>query len=119
MLSLEQQRIFDLYKHPRYAGEVAEANFTAAGANESCGDEVQFTARIEDGRVISIRHACRACAICTAAADLLAARLEGERIGRLLALSKDDITEELSIPLSPVRLKCALLPLETLKQTQV
>jgi len=116
MLSLEQQQIFELYKHPQYGGEIEGADLVAEGANESCGDEVRLTLRLEGETITQIRHHSRACAICTAAADLLAARLEGKSISCLGELSNDDISSELGIPLSPVRLKCALLPLETLRQ---
>ena len=118
MLSLEQQQIFELYKHPRFGGEVENADIVAKGANESCGDEVRLTLRLEGETIMQIRHATRGCAICTAAADLLAARLEGQAKTCVGALSTEEIVAELGIPLSPVRLKCAILPLETLK-TQI
>jgi len=118
VLSLEQQQIFELYKHPRYAGEVTSPDLVAEGINESCGDEVRFTMRLAGETFAEIRHVTRGCAICTAAADLLAARLEGKSVACLGELSNNDISSELGIPLSPVRLKCALLPLETLRQAQ-
>jgi len=117
MLSLAEQEIFERYKHPVHAGVIEAADITADGANQSCGDEVTLTLRLENGVVTEAKHQTRACAVCTAAADLLCERAIGKTPEQLVATSTEEVADELGIPLSPVRLKCALLPLETVKQT--
>ena len=116
MLSLAEQEIFDRYKHPRFAGEISAADILASGSNQSCGDEVSFTVRLEGETITKICHKTVGCAICTASADMLAEHLEGKPRSDILQINSDQVTEWIGIPLSPVRLKCALLPLEALKQ---
>jgi len=115
MLDLYQQQIIDRSQHPQFSGAVVNATHKATGANLSCGDEISFEARIENDIIQDIKHQSRACAVCTASADLLAEHLTGQPITSIQETKKEGITTMLAIPLSPVRLKCALLPLETLK----
>jgi nitrogen fixation NifU-like protein len=107
VLSLPEQEIFERYKRPHFAGVVASPDFDAYGENASCGDEVRLT-----GKPGEIRHEIRGCAICTASADLLC---EYAATHDIAELTGETLVASLGIPLSPVRLKCALLPLEILK----
>lgn len=117
MFNTAQELIFDRYKHPRHTGVLEHPTHTAAGANPVCGDEVTLQVAVTEAGVIShIHHQSRACAICTAAADLLAEHLTGQPVAYVTSLPSTEVVEWLGIPLSPLRLKCALLPLETLKQ---
>ena len=46
---------------------------------------------------------------------MLTEMVEGKPVDEVAALGREDIVEEVGIPLSPMRLKCALLGLGTLK----
>jgi nitrogen fixation NifU-like protein len=118
MLNLYQEQIIDRAQNPQFAGEVPGFTHTASGANLSCGDEITWQVRVEGGIMTELRHQCRACAVCSASADLLAEQLQGKATEEAQTMTTEQVTELLNIPLSPVRLKCALLPLETLKQLQ-
>lgn len=116
MSDLYQSQILDRARHPHYQGEVADATHFAEGANLSCGDELTWQARVENDIIITIHHQTRACAVCTASADLLAEQLENKPLNDIQNWTTEKVQELLGIPLSPIRLKCALLPLEALKQ---
>jgi nitrogen fixation NifU-like protein len=115
MLDLAQEQIFERYKHPRFAGPLPQATHKAEGSNPVCGDELIIEALVTDNIIQAAHHSTRACAICTAAADLLCERVQGRKLSEVTALTPTEVSDELAIQLSPVRLKCALLPLETLK----
>ena len=55
------------------------------------------------------------CAISQASADLLLEAIRGKTLEEVKKLNKQDILDLLGIELSPVRLKCALLPLKVVK----
>ena len=57
----------------------------------------------------------RGCAISQAATSMLTEMVAGRTAGEVASLDKDELLEEIGIPLTPVRLKCALLGLTTLK----
>lgn len=111
-----EQLVIDRARAPHFAGTTTVATHQAEGANLSCGDEVHFTLNITDGIITDIRHESRACSICTAAADLLAERLIGKSEENITSVSNEEVITEIGIPLSPMRQKCALLPLHTIQQ---
>ena len=46
---------------------------------------------------------------------MLTEMVDGQPVEAVKALTKDDILEELGVPVSPARLKCALLGLKVMK----
>ena len=112
--NLYQEQILDRYHHPHHHG-VIEGVRKREGANRTCGDELVIYLQEDNGQIKDVRFTSRACAICTASADLLADRLIGQPISEIDKITPADIQQMLGLPLSPIRLKCALLPLETLK----
>jgi nitrogen fixation NifU-like protein len=57
----------------------------------------------------------RGCAISQAATSMLTEMVKGRSATEVATLPRDELLEEIGIPLTPVRLKCALLGLGTLK----
>jgi nitrogen fixation protein NifU and related proteins len=109
--------ILDHYKNPRGHGELEGADAHAEGQNPLCGDEVSiFVAFGEDGDTIDeVKFSGRGCAISQAATSMLMEMVKGRSATEVAALPRDELLDEIGIPLTPVRLKCALLGLSTLK----
>jgi nitrogen fixation protein NifU and related proteins len=109
--------ILDHYKNPRGHGMMDAADAEAEGQNPLCGDEVSIYVRFEeDGDTIDeVMFKGRGCAISQAATSMLTEMVQGRRASEIAQLPKDELLEEIGIPLTPVRLKCALLGLSTLK----
>ena len=115
MDDLYREHILDHYKHPRNHGKLEDADITAEGLNPLCGDQLELALKIRDGRIAEIRFDGRGCSISQAATSMMTELVVGKTVEEAAALTRDDIIEELGIPLSPVRLKCALLGLGTLR----
>ena len=114
---LYRENILDHYKSPRNYGELTDADAYAEGMNPLCGDEtaiyVNFAA---DGETIEeIKFGGRGCAISQAATSMLTGLVKGRTAEEVARLPKEDLLEEIGAPLTPVRLKCAMLGLTTLK----
>src|SRR6266702_204897 len=109
--------IIDHYKNPRGHGLIEDADAQAEGQNPLCGDEVSIYVAFEaDGDTIDeVKFSGRGCAISQAATSMLTEMVKGRSAEQVAALPRDELLEEIAIPLSPVRLKCALLGLSTLK----
>ena len=109
--------ILDHYKNPRNYGLLEPYDAHAEGQNPLCGDEVSiFVAFGEDGDTIDeVKFSGRGCAISQAATSMLMEMVQGRSAGEVASLPREELLDELGIPLSPVRLKCALLGLSTLK----
>src|SRR5262245_35067082 len=93
------------------------ADAEAEGQNPLCGDEVSiYVAFGEDGDTIDdVMFSGRGCAISQAATSMLTEIVQGKKASEVAALPSEDLLEEIGIPLTPVRMRCALLGLTTLK----
>jgi len=113
---LYQEHILDHYKHPRNKGPLPGASLNAKDSNPLCGDEVVLHLKVDGSQRISeVRFEGQGCAISQASASMLTTIVKGVTIPEAEALERDAILKELGIPLSAVRLKCALLSLHVLK----
>jgi nitrogen fixation protein NifU and related proteins len=114
---LYREVILDHYKNPRGHGLLEDADAQAEGQNPLCGDEVSiYVAFDDDGDTIDeVKFSGRGCAISQAATSMLTEMVKGRKATEVATLSRDELLEEIGIPLTPVRLKCALLGLSTLK----
>jgi nitrogen fixation protein NifU and related proteins len=109
--------ILDHYKNPRGHGVLEGADAEAEGMNPLCGDEVSIYVSLdEDGETIDeVKFSGRGCAISQAATSMLTEMVKGRSATEVATLDKDELLEEIGIPLTPIRLKCALLGLGVLK----
>jgi nitrogen fixation NifU-like protein len=69
---------------------------------------------VRDGVVADVAFTGRGCAISQASASLLTDEMRGKPLEELDKLTPDDVLDLLGIEISPARLKCALLSLDTL-----
>jgi nitrogen fixation protein NifU and related proteins len=109
--------ILDHYKNPRGHGVIEGADAIAEGVNPLCGDEVTISVAFEDdGETIrEVKFDGRGCAISQASTSMLMEMVKGRTAGDIASMPKDELLEEIGIPLTPMRLKCALLGLGVLK----
>jgi nitrogen fixation NifU-like protein len=114
---LYREVILDHYKNPRGHGVIEDADAHAEGLNPLCGDEVSIYVQFaEDGETIDeVKFSGRGCAISQAATSMLMEMVTGRTATEIAELPKEDLLEEVGIPLTPIRLKCALLGLGVLK----
>ena len=115
MADLYREIILDHYRNPRNKGTLDPADFSYEDTNPLCGDEVRIDLRVEDDRVADVKFTGRGCAVSQAATSILTEMVHGRPLAEVKALTKDDLLDELGIPVSPARLKCALLGLKVLK----
>jgi nitrogen fixation protein NifU and related proteins len=114
---LYREVILDHYKNPRGHGEIEDADAAAEGQNPLCGDEVSiFVAFGPDGETIhDVKFRGRGCAISQASTSMLTEMVKGRTAAEIATMPRDELLEEIGIPLTPIRLKCALLGLGVLK----
>jgi nitrogen fixation NifU-like protein len=71
--------------------------------------------RVKDGTIEDVRFTGVGCSISRAAASMLTEEIKGKTLEEVRRIGREEILEMLGIELGPVRLKCALLALKTLK----
>ena len=117
MDSLYRDEILEHYRRPHNFGTLEHPDASYEGSNPLCGDRLTLMLDLDDsGKVTDVAFTGRGCAISQASASLLTDTLRGRPAEELLRLGKDDVLDLLGIEISPARLKCALLSLDTLQR---
>jgi nitrogen fixation NifU-like protein len=131
---LYQQVILEHNKKPRNYGMLQPCSHHAHGLNPLCGDDLEVTLNIEDGRVADIKFQGSGCAISQASSSLMTLNVKGKTVeeaetmasqfrqmirGELEPSSDPNILGKLSLFQGvkdlPSRVKCAVLPWATLQ----
>lgn len=115
-MSLYQDFILDHYRNPRNHGTLLRATHRASTNNPVCGDKLQMDIIVKNDIIQDARFEGSGCAISQAAASLLTENIKKKTTREALLLKPDDILQLLGLSLSPNRLQCGLLSLETLKK---
>lgn len=115
-MDLYRPQILDLYNHPLNYGRLDNPDCVLESTNPSCGDLMRIEMGVRDGKIAKIKFSGVSCAIARASASLLTESLKGKKIEDLKKLQEKDILNLLKAEISAGRMKCALLPLDTLKQ---
>ncbi len=132
-VKLKRDAILDNYQNPANRGLPDDKDYRQVNSrNESCVDNITVAAKIVDGKVEDVKFDGDACAICTSASSVMTKELKGktkeeaeviidnfERMINELPYD-EDVLGELNIYnevyKQPSRKKCALLPMNSIKQ---
>ena len=131
--ALYQELILDHYRRPRNKGALEQPTNTIALNNPLCGDEIDLQLRVEGDVIKDVRFIGRGCSISQAAASMMTQIVKDKSLVEALALAdrmgammrgdesaaKDkalgDLRALAGVAKFPIRVKCALLPWNALK----
>jgi nitrogen fixation NifU-like protein len=113
MDDLYRDYILEHYRRPHNFWILEDPDARYEGANPLCGDRITMMLGIRDGVVAEVAFTGRGCAISQASASLLTDEIKGRPVAEVAAMTPDDVLDLLGIEISPARLKCALLSLDT------
>lgn len=128
---LYREIILDHWRSPRHFGAVSEADVRVEGNNPLCGDEVVLTLRLRDGSVEDIAFSGQGCSISRASASMMCEEVHGrgtdgatDLVRRFRAMMLEgaapdglgDLEALRGVARLPVRVKCALLPWNALRE---
>jgi nitrogen fixation NifU-like protein len=115
MDDLYRDYILEHYRRPHNFGVLENATSTQEGANPLCGDRITLQLRVTGDQIAAVGFTGRGCAISQASASLLTDEIKGKPVETASAITASDVLDLLGIEISPARMKCALLSLETLQ----
>lgn len=115
MSDLYREQILDHYRNPHNHGELDPNDGSFEDTNPLCGDRIRIDVRVTDNILTEVAFSGRGCAISQASTSILTDLVKGEPVDAIMEFDKDDLLDELGIPISPARIKCALLGLHVLK----
>jgi nitrogen fixation protein NifU and related proteins len=111
--------IIDEAKNAQNEGKLENPDISQHDANPMCGDSITLQMNIKDDSISDIKWHGDGCTICKACTSVLTQLIKGKNIDYAKNIKKEEILSELGLDYlvkqSPVRIKCALLSLKTLK----
>ena len=111
-----RENILDHFSNPRHFGKLENFDAEHREFNPLCGDEATIRVKIEDNIIKDIKFFGKGCAISMAATSMLLSELKGKKLDEVKNCQKEFVLDLLNIQISPMRIKCALLGLETLRR---
>ncbi len=106
--------VLEHFRRPHNRGPLEHATGHAEGANALCGDRIRIQVRVANGVVEAAGFTADACAVCIASASVLTVYVRGLSLGAARGVDAAWVYGALDGEPPRGRLKCALLPLETL-----
>ncbi|EKD43142.1 MAG: hypothetical protein ACD_72C00437G0003 [uncultured bacterium] len=115
-MDLYTETILDHYQTPHNAGEISDHTTRIVEANSLCGDTIQLDLKIKKGTIVEVGFVGNGCAISQASMSLLSDEIKGKKISSLKKMKSQKVYQLLQVPISPGRVKCALLGFSALQQ---
>ena len=105
-----QEIILQHYRSPKNFGSLDRPDLSGEESNPLCGDRITLQLKLDEPHrtIDDVRFSGDGCAISVASASMLTVKLKGLSIDDAGRLTRDDVLKMVAIPLSPVRVKCAL-----------
>ena len=101
-------KVMEIFKNPQHMGEVENYNAIGTVGNETCGDIMQITMRIEDGVIKDAKFKTFGCAAAVVASSTATGMIIGKTIEEALQLTNKQVIEELG-ELPPQKIHCSVL----------
>lgn len=130
---LYRETILDHYHNPRNQGVMTDPTVEVEGVNPLCGDELTLFLDVDHGTIKEIKIKSRGCSINTASGSMMTELMAGQPLDKaeeLVSLFKsmmlnkeenielpedmEDLEALQGVKRYPVRIKCALLPWNTM-----
>jgi nitrogen fixation NifU-like protein len=108
--------VIEHFRHPRNRGPLDGANASEEGANPLCGDRIRIQLHVNDGAIVDARFTADACAICIASASVLTEHVRGKTVREANSVDLPWLNQALEGAPPAGRVKCAALPLDTLRR---
>ncbi len=82
-------KLIEHFEHPRNVGEIAGADAVVRVDNPACGDIMQLSLRISDGRIAEAKYRTRGCVAAIACGSALTDMLVGRTPAEARALTRE------------------------------
>lgn len=89
------KELLNHFQNPRNAGELPAATATAQVDNPACGDVLQLSVRLRDGKIAESRFRAKGCAAAIACGSLLTEMLDGLTREQAGSLRREDLISRL------------------------
>ena len=102
------EKVMEVFRNPQHMGEVENYNAIGTVGNETCGDIMQITMRIEDGIIKDAKFKTFGCAAAVATSSTATGMIIGKTIEEALKITNKQVVTELE-GLPPQKIHCSVL----------
>ena len=115
-MDLYAENVLHHYHNPQHYGEITSPTVVFDDNNPFCGDTIHLTLLLNNGIIEDAKFTGGGCAISQATTSMLLGKIIGKTVTEVQGLSNEYIFDLLGVPLSPARVKCALLSFSAIKK---
>jgi len=113
---LYSRDMLELYKSPSNFGNLENSTHEATESDSICGDEITVQLLVKDRTIRNVKFSGSGCVISLVSASLLTDKIKGMNLKDAQKLNKENVLKLLRFKVPDSRIKCALLPLKTIKK---
>lgn len=107
-------KVIDHFTNPRNMGEMPEPDGIGEVGNPKCGDVMQLSIKIRDGRIADAKFMTFGCCAAIATSSMITEMIKGKRLDELAAITNKTVTDALD-GLPKIKLHCSVLAEDALK----
>ncbi len=107
-------QLLDHFEHPRNPGELANADAHVRVENPACGDILELSANVRDGRIVEIRFKAKGCVPAMACGSLITEMAKGKSLAEAAAIGREEVVEQIG-GLPPASGHAAQLAIDALR----
>ena len=111
---LYSEKVMDHFEHPRYVGEIMDADAVGQVGNPKCGDIMKMYLKIEDGVIVDAKFKTFGCGSAIATSSMATELIRGKRVEEALSLTNAAVAEALD-GLPAYKMHCSVLAEEAIK----
>lgn len=89
------RQVIDHFEHPRNVGEVAQPSASVRVENPACGDIMQLSLRVSEGKIAEARYRTKGCVTAIACGSALTELLVGRSVAEAAAIRRQQLVEVL------------------------
>ncbi len=108
------EKVMDTFKNPKNVGEVEGYNGIGTVGNETCGDIMQITLKIENDVIVDAKFKTFGCAAAIATSSTATEMIKGMTVNEALQVTNKKVIEVLG-GLPAQKIHCSVLAEEAIK----
>ncbi len=84
-------QVLDHFEYPRNAGAVADADASTRVENPACGDVLELTVKVAEGRIAEVRFRAKGCVAAMACGSAVTELVSGKTMDEARKLSREEL----------------------------
>ena len=108
------EQVMEHFRNPRNVGEIENADGVGKVGNPVCGDIMELSIKVKDGRIDDAKFRTFGCGAAIATSSMVTELVKGKTIDEALEVSNKAVVEALG-GLPPVKMHCSVLAEQALR----